>query len=626
MAMAAHPTDVEAFGGPPSSSVSASGNSAMEDDDVVFIESVQLPVCAPAVTHEGNFVFTSSEHEDAQGNSSMIPPSRDLMSQKGNICETIVIDDEGDTEINGEEKNPINFILPRENNTKNLDFSISSLSRSKTETAVGPFNPGRIDVADAIQNGRFAAHHNPDSWISQSASFPRNQKQQGVDSLSPVASLPKQIFQPSNQQQPTKPAKITCAHCKSPLQKGQTAYQRKGSAHLFCSTTCLSSFSHKRTRRTRNVTCKKDAPMRTATLVPPVESSKSLRECASLCPHNDNQSLRRDVFTKSRCIICNKLGEVRHEISINNITHKLCSNNCFNEYRLTNGLIMNCCEQCGKYMPKNTGHNFLITGQQKRFCGQDCANVYKEIMERKAKISLLQNRKRNAIREENERKLHELSSTISEKTQEIPGKKEKFSEIVKVAGECRLDTPSREQNENLPSVTVGPDPPQEQPGDRNSEEFAMSVELSSDPGLWPQILNTKQRDILVKNDATQIRNFNFPKDSTGRKFSETYYSRILPSGEKGIRSWLLYSVSKDAVFCLYCRLFGEGKNQLRNENGCRDWQHLSHILSKHEESEVHTSNSAKYSRLRSHLEGKTSDSMEQRFYEDGKDGVLLLYT
>ena len=70
------------------------------------------------------------------------------------------------------------------------------------------------------------ALHNPDFYISQSPSFPHNQKQQKVDSLSPVASLPKQNFQPSNQQHLTKPAnKITCANCKNPLQKEQTAYQ-----------------------------------------------------------------------------------------------------------------------------------------------------------------------------------------------------------------------------------------------------------------------------------------------------------------------------------------------------------------------------------------------------------------
>ena len=184
-----------------------------------------------------------------------------MTSQKGDICETIVVDDEGDTDTNGgEEKNPTDFIEwglnGNKNSTKNVDFPIASLSRSKTKAAVGPFNPDRIDVTDAFQNGRFAVHHNPDSYISQSPSFPHNQKQQKVDSLSPVASLPKQIFQPSNQQ-PTKPVKVTCANCKKPLQKGQTAYQRKGSAHLFCSTTCLSSFSHKPAPKKLCVMCKK---------------------------------------------------------------------------------------------------------------------------------------------------------------------------------------------------------------------------------------------------------------------------------------------------------------------------------------------------------------------------------
>ncbi|XP_052047326.1 zinc finger MYM-type protein 5 isoform X2 [Apodemus sylvaticus] len=628
--MEAHLADVETSGGLTGSLASTSRYAPVEDDDVVFVESIQPPVCAPAIPNERNFVFASSKHENPQGTDSTIPTSsRDLTSQKGNICETIVIDDEGDMDTNGEEeKNPTNFIewVPHtnKNSTKNVDFPIASLSRSKSKTAIGSFNPGRIDVTDAVQNGKFAVHHNPDSCISQSASFPRNQKQQKVDSLSPVASLPKQNFQPSNQQHLTKPAnKITCANCKNPLQKGQTAYQRKGSAHLFCSTTCLSSFSHKRTRKTRNVMCKKDSPVKTTTIVPPVESSKSLKEfySASLSPYENCQSLRKEVFTKSRCIICNKLGEVRHEISVNSITHKLCSNNCFNEYRLTNGLIMNCCEQCSKYMPKSTGHSILITGQQKRFCCQNCADEYKEIMEAKSKI-LLQNRKRNAIREANEKIFHGSSSTLSGNTGEIPEKKEKISEIIKVAADCSLDTSSEEQNVTLPcSVAAVSDTFQEQLGDKHSEEFDISAVLSLDPGSWPRILSMKQREFLVKNDPPQIRNFNFPKDSAGKKFSETYYTRILPNGEKGIRPWLLYSASKDSVFCLYCRLFGEGKNQLRNENGCKDWHHLSHLLSKHEESEMHINNSVKYSKLKSNLENKTNDATE-----DEENCVQLLYT
>nr|XP_008536384.1 PREDICTED: zinc finger MYM-type protein 5 isoform X2 [Equus przewalskii]XP_023477122.1 zinc finger MYM-type protein 5 isoform X2 [Equus caballus] len=395
-AMAASLTDVgNSFGDSTSPLINRSRNSSMEDDDddddVVFIESIQpLSNSAPAIADQRNFKFASSRNEKLQGNFSVIlPSSRDLASQKGNISETIVIDDEEDIETNGGKKtNSSSFIewgLPgTKNRAKDLDFSTSSLSRSKTKTAVGPFNPGRVNVAgDEFQSGEFATHHSPDSWISQSASFPRNQKQPGVDSLSPVASLPKQIFQPSAQQQPTKPAKITCAHCRKPLQKGQTAYQRKGSAHLFCSTTCLSSFSHKRMPKKRNVICKKDASTKKATIGPQVESSEFFQEfCGTSClsPYEDNQNLRKRVLNKSRCTICSKLTEIRHEVSVNNVTHKLCSNQCFNKYRLANGLIMNCCEQCGEYLPRKSAGNHVLTieSQQMRFCCQSCINEYKQ--------------------------------------------------------------------------------------------------------------------------------------------------------------------------------------------------------------------------------------------------------
>ncbi|KAM6179038.1 zinc finger MYM-type protein 5-like [Rhynchocyon petersi] len=378
------------FGDQTNHLVNRSRNPSEEDDDVVFIESIQPPlVSAPAIADQRN-ILTSSKMEKLQGTSCIIfPPSKDSTSQNRNISETIVIDDEEDIETdNGQKKISSSFFewgLPGiKNTTKDLDFSASNLSRSKTKTGVGPFNPGRMNVAgDVFENGESAPHHSPDSWISQSASFPRNQKQPEVDSLSPVALLPKQIFQPSLQQQLIKPAKITCANCKNPLQKGQTAYQRKGSAHLFCSTTCLSSFSHKRAPRKRSAMCKKNAPTEKAAVVAQVDSSKYFPELcspSSLSPFEDKQNLRKRVLNKSRCTICNKLTEIRHEVGINNVTHKLCSNHCFNKYRLANGLTMNCCEQCGEYMPsKGAGNDILmIEGQQKRFCCQSCVSEYKQ--------------------------------------------------------------------------------------------------------------------------------------------------------------------------------------------------------------------------------------------------------
>ncbi|XP_039207430.1 zinc finger MYM-type protein 2 isoform X3 [Crotalus tigris] len=257
---------------------------------------------------------------------------------------------------------------------------------SQTKTGVGPFNPGRMNVAgDVFQNGESATHHNPDSWISQSASFPRNQKQPGVDSLSPVASLPKQVFQPPAQQQPSKQVKVTCANCKKPLQKGQTAYQRKGSVHLFCSTTCLSSFSHKPAPKKLCVMCKKDITTMKGTIVAQVDSSESFQEfCSTSCLsfYEDKQNPSKGILNKSRCTICGKLTEIRHEVSFKNMTHKLCSDHCFNRYRMANGLIMNCCEHCGEYLPsKGAANNILmIDGEPKRFCCQSCVSEYKQTL------------------------------------------------------------------------------------------------------------------------------------------------------------------------------------------------------------------------------------------------------
>lgn len=51
--------------------------------------------------------------------------------------------------------------------------------------------------------------------------------------------------------------KMTCAHCRTPLQKGQTAYQRKGLPQLFCSSSCLTTFSKKPPGKKICTFCKK---------------------------------------------------------------------------------------------------------------------------------------------------------------------------------------------------------------------------------------------------------------------------------------------------------------------------------------------------------------------------------
>ncbi|KAL0963574.1 hypothetical protein UPYG_G00308140 [Umbra pygmaea] len=260
----------------------------------------------------------------------------------------------------------------------------NSISSTRPTTT---FNPGRVSNPSAtsqpVQNGDTGVHQRPDSWISQSASFPRNQKQTGVDSTSPAASLPKPPGPfPSASHNPPRTVKVTCANCKKPLKKGQTAYQRKGSSHLFCSTTCLSAFSHKPTPKKSCTMCKKDITAMKGTIVAQVDSSESFQEfCSTGClgAYENKQNPPKSSI-KTKCTVCGKLTEIRHEVSFKTVTHKICSDACFNRYRMANGLIMNCCEQCGDYLPSraSANHFLIIDGQQKRFCQQNCIRDYKQ--------------------------------------------------------------------------------------------------------------------------------------------------------------------------------------------------------------------------------------------------------
>ncbi|KAM6934578.1 zinc finger MYM-type protein 2 [Xenentodon cancila] len=265
-------------------------------------------------------------------------------------------------------------------------FSLNPDTPSARPTA--SFNPGRSSgsFGQLLQNGDMGTHNRADTWISQSASVPRNQKDTGVDSPSAATSLPKSAGQSSSSSsslgsQP-RTVKVTCANCKKPLKKGQTAYQRKGSTHLFCSTTCLSAFSHKPAPKKSCTMCKKDITNMKGTIVAQVDSSESFQEfCSTGClgAYENKQNPPKSGL-KTKCTVCGKLTEIRHEVSFKTVTHKICSDACFNVYRRANGLIMNCCEQCGDYLPSrvSANHFLLVDGQQKRFCCQNCIRDYKQ--------------------------------------------------------------------------------------------------------------------------------------------------------------------------------------------------------------------------------------------------------
>ncbi|NWT85721.1 ZMYM3 protein, partial [Lanius ludovicianus] len=181
--------------------------------------------------------------------------------------------------------------------------------------------------------------------------------------------------------------KMTCANCRTPLQKGQTAYQRKGLPQLFCSSSCLTTFSKKPPGKKICTFCKKEIWNTKDSVVAQIGSGGSFHEfCTSVCLSLYEAQQHRpapqsaDPSDTSRCSVCHKPGEIQHEVSNGNMVHRICSDACFTKFRATKGLKTNCCDNCGLYIyNKGLPLEYLFhEGQQKRFCNSTCLNSYKK--------------------------------------------------------------------------------------------------------------------------------------------------------------------------------------------------------------------------------------------------------
>ncbi|XP_047132433.2 zinc finger MYM-type protein 1-like [Hydra vulgaris] len=136
-----------------------------------------------------------------------------------------------------------------------------------------------------------------------------------------------------------------------------------------------------------------------------------------------------------------------------------------------------------------------------------------------------------------------------------------------------------------------------------SEEKTDNV-IPQNPALWPLLINHNTRAIIVERGPQQIKDISFPNDKNNRKFSVFHYLRKLPNGEELCRSWLLYSVLKDSVFCFCCKLFSMkaiGISSLTH-TGSSDWKNMAAILSSHEKSPEHLQNYQKWKELHQRLQ------------------------
>lgn len=135
----------------------------------------------------------------------------------------------------------------------------------------------------------------------------------------------------------------------------------------------------------------------------------------------------------------------------------------------------------------------------------------------------------------------------------------------------------------------------------------------SDPVTWRNV-SSLIRQVIIEKGPFQLRGVEFPKDSNGRHFSESFYERSLANGEVVHRKWLVYSKTCDALFCFSCFFFNTGTSSMfSNVQGFCDWRNTSRNLKLHEVSSNHMECYNKWMELDLRLKsGQTIDSEYQK--------------
>ncbi|XP_065662505.1 zinc finger MYM-type protein 1-like [Hydra vulgaris] len=108
--------------------------------------------------------------------------------------------------------------------------------------------------------------------------------------------------------------------------------------------------------------------------------------------------------------------------------------------------------------------------------------------------------------------------------------------------------------------------------------------LSDDPSEWPDNVSDAQRCDIVKRVFKKIE-IDFPYSLERRRFSLNYYNRKMKNGEIFERTWLIYSLNSNNVFCFCCKLFGITSSPFRQR--MNTWEGLSKKLKEHETCSAH---------------------------------------
>ncbi|XP_037548989.1 zinc finger MYM-type protein 4-like [Nematolebias whitei] len=173
----------------------------------------------------------------------------------------------------------------------------------------------------------------------------------------------------------------SCSTCQRVLEDGATVYQRKAHTDLFCSTSCLLKFYQKKPVKTTCHFCLRVITNPQDVLRAAAGTAGTKDFCSRTCLSYFNY--QRIVSTKlplvpvashSQCSACSRHCISKHEVILQGVVRKLCSDPCFYRFCTINKLSV--CENCGSACSKPLC--LKTEGGDKPLCGAECLARFKK--------------------------------------------------------------------------------------------------------------------------------------------------------------------------------------------------------------------------------------------------------
>lgn len=157
----------------------------------------------------------------------------------------------------------------------------------------------------------------------------------------------------------------------------------------------------------------------------------------------------------------------------------------------------------------------------------------------------------------------------------------------------------------------------------NQDVLDVCMGVFRDAGFWPEIITDKLRTELVIRGPETLQNKDGPfaivkrnlgeSEHENRSLSRNWFFKKLRNDENILRSWMLYSPSKESLYCFCCRLFCPDQSSFGRVQGFNVWRKLSPKVGEHELSHHHISAFTKWKDMAMRLQvGATLDHHHQK--------------